>query len=98
MRDNFHGEPINLKENWHGYPDWYDLKKIISHANDFMFPSRGRTSVCSQSTVDAGQTRGDSPDADFIAAANPATVQALIDALRAERKKNQDCVARGLWQ
>lgn len=83
VRDNIMGRPISL-DQWRGVPDYYDFKRVLAHPMDFLFPSRGRATLC----VEDSASLDDSADADFIAAANPATVRALIAALRAERAWN----------
>lgn len=84
VRDTFHGSPINLSD-WNGYPDYYDFKRIVAEPADSMFHSR-RTHVMSE-----GTTWDDIPEgranADLIALANPATMLALVAALREARKE-----------
>lgn len=87
VRDSFQGEPINLA-NWNGYPDYWDLKRVIADPDDLLFPSRKRTFVMADGAL-WGSDGESKATADFIAAANPQTVQALIAELRAERAKNR---------
>jgi len=90
VRDSFQGQPIQMKD-WKGYPDYYDLKRIIAEPADAMFHTR-RTHVMAE-----GTTWDDLPEgranADLIALCNPATMLALVKALRDARRGGGDAKA-----
>lgn len=83
VRDAFQGKPITLGEFWGGYPDWWDLDKIIARPEDDLFHGK-RTFALSYDKVWNDKGEGEA-NADYIAAANPLVVRALIAALRAAR-------------
>lgn len=82
VRDSFHGKPIQMHD-WKGYPDYYDFTRIIAEPADAMFHSR-RYSVPAEGTLWEDIPEGKA-NCDLIALCNPATMLALVAALRAAR-------------